>query len=65
MALSIVETELMAFLKATTQALWISKYFKEVGMSVNRPLLIYADDSESIANSITDKNHWHTKHINV
>jgi len=65
MALSTVEAKFMAFLKATTQALWMSKYFHEVELPVNRPLTIYADNSRSIANSTTEKNHWHTKHINV
>ena len=65
MALSTVEAKFMAFLKATTQALWMSKYFHEVELPVNRSLTIYADNSRSIANSTTEKNHWHTKHINV
>ena len=64
-ALSTVEAEFMAFSKATTQALWISKYFDEIGLPVNKPLTIYADNSGSIANSTTDKNHRRTKHIDV
>jgi len=55
--LSTVEAEFMAFSKATTQALWISKYFDKVGLPVNKPLTICADNSGSIANSTTDKNH--------
>jgi len=47
----------MAFSKATTQALWLSKYFDEVGLSINKPLTIYVDNSSSIANSLNDKNH--------
>ena len=65
MALSTVEAEFMAFSRATTQALWISKYFDEVGLSVKRPIIICADNSHSIANSTTDKNHRHTKHIDI
>jgi len=56
-ALSMVEAESMAFSKATTQALWLSKYFDEVGLSINKPLTIYVDNSSSIANSLNDKNH--------
>ena len=64
-ALFTVEAEFMAFLKATTQALWMSKYFHEVGLPVNKPLTICADNSRSIANSTTEKNHQCTKHIDI
>jgi len=60
-----VEAEFMVFSKATTQALWLSKYFDEVGLSINRLLTIYVDNSSSIANSLNDKNHHWTKHIDV
>jgi len=60
-----VEAEFMVFSKATTQALWLSKYFDEVGLSINKPLTIYADNSSSIANSLNDKNHRQTKHIDI
>jgi len=55
--LSTVEAEFMVFLKATTQALWLLKYFNKVGLSVIRPLKIFADNSSSISNSLNDKNH--------
>ena len=64
-ALSTVEAELMAFSKATTQALWLSKYFDEVGLPITRPLKVFADNSRSISNSLNNKNHWRTKHIDV
>ena len=64
-ALLMVEAEFMAFSKATTQALWLSKYFDEVGLFINKPLIIYTDNSGSIANSLNDKNHRRTKHIDV
>jgi len=64
-ALSTVKAEFMAFSKATTQALWISKYFDEVRLPVTKPLTIYADYSSSISNSLNDKNHHRTKHIDV
>ena len=65
MALSTVEAEFMVFSRATTQALWISKYFDKVGLLVKRPIIICADNSGSIANSTTDKNYRHTKHIDI
>jgi len=64
-ALSTVEAEFMVFSRATTQALWISKYFDEVGLLVKRPIIICADNSSSIANSTTNKNHRYTKHIDI
>jgi len=47
----------MAFSKATTQALWLSKYFDEVELSINKLFTIYANNSSSIANSLNDKNY--------
>ena len=58
-ALSTVEVKFMVFSKTTTQALWLLKYFNEVGLSVIRPLKIFADNSSSISNSLNDKNHWY------
>ena len=55
--LSTVEAEFMVFLKATTQALWLLKYFDKVGLSFTRPLKIFADNSSLISNSLNNKNH--------
>jgi len=64
-ALSMVEAEFMALSRATTQALWISKYLKEVGLPVTKPVLIYADNNGAISLSLNDKNHCRTKHIDM
>ena len=64
-ALSTVEAEFMAFSRATTQALWLLKYFEEVGLSVARPITIHADNNRAISISSNDKNHRRTKHIDV
>jgi len=64
-ALFIVEAEFMAFSKATTQALWLSKYFDKVELPIIRPLKVFADNSGSISNSLNDKNHRRTKHVDV
>jgi len=56
-ALSMVETEFMAFSKATTQALWLSKYFDEVELPITRLLKVFTDNSRSIFNSLNNKNH--------
>jgi len=55
----------MAFSRATTQVLWLLKYFEEIGLPVTRPITIHADNNGAIALSTNDKNHRHTKHINV
>jgi len=56
-ALSMVETEFMVFSKATTQALWLSKYFDEVELPITRLLKVFTDNSRSIFNSLNNKNH--------
>ena len=63
--LSTVKAEYMAFTRATSQAIWLSKFFDEVGLQINRPVLIYGDNAGSIANTVNDKNHRRTKHIDV
>ena len=55
----------MAFTRATTQALWTMKFFAEISLPVTKPITIFADNNGSISNSINDKNHRRTKHINV
>jgi len=52
-----VETEFMVFSKATTQALWLSKYFDEVELPITRLLKVFTDNSRSIFNSLNNKNH--------
>jgi len=56
-ALSTVESEYMVFIHATTQALWITKFFFEVGLIQQIPITIHADNNELIVNSTTDKHH--------
>jgi len=56
-ALSTVESEYMAFICATTQALWITKFFFEVGLTQQIPITIHADNNGLIVNSTIDKHH--------
>lgn len=56
-ALSTVEAEYMGFSRATTQALWISKYFNEIGLPIPKPIVIHVDNSDAIYHSLNDKNH--------
>jgi len=64
-ALLTVEAEFMAFSRVTIQALWLLKYFEEIGLPVIRPITIHADNNRAIAISTNDKNHCRTKHIDV
>ena len=64
-ALSTVEAEYMVFSCTATQALWISKYFSEVGLPVPKPITVFADNTRAISNSLYNKNHQRTKHIDI
>jgi len=64
-ALSTVEAEYMGFSRATTQALWISKYFTKIGLPTPKPIVVHMDNNGLISHSLNDKNHHRTKHIDV
>jgi len=64
-ALSTVEAEYMGFSRAIIQALWISKYFTEIGLPIPKPIIVHTDNNRSISHSLNDKNHRRTKHIDV
>ena len=64
-ALSTVKSEYMAFTRATSQVLWIIKFFAEIGLPIPTPITIYADNNGFISNSTTNKHHCHTKHIDI
>jgi len=55
----------MGFTRVTTQAIWLTKYFSEIGLPAETPITILTDSSSSIANSLNDKSHRQTKHIDV
>jgi len=47
------------------QAIWLVKFFDEIGLSTTTPIHIYADNMGSIANTVNAKNHRRTKHTDV
>jgi len=55
----------MVFIRATAQALWMMKFFTEIGLPMTNPITIYVDNNGSISNSTNNKNYCRTKHINV
>ena len=64
-ALLTVKAKFMAFSQAITQALWLLKYFEEIGLLMTWPVTIYADNNGAIALSMNNKNHQRTKYIDV
>jgi len=64
-ALSTVEAEYMGFSRATTQALWISKYFTEIRLPTPKPIVVHVDNNGSIFHSLNDKNYHRTKYIDM
>ena len=63
--LSTIKAEYVAFTRATTQVLWLTKFFNEISLPIKSPIEIRVDNNRSISNSINDKNHRHTKYINI
>jgi len=55
----------MAFTQATQQALWLTKFFNEVGLPTATPVVIHADNNGSISNSTNDKNYRQTKCVDI
>jgi len=55
----------MAFSWATTQTLWLLKYFEEIGLPVTQPVTIHTDNNGAIALSMNNKNYQYTKYINM
>ena len=64
-ALSTVEAEYMEFSRATTQAIWLAKFFDKIELPTTALIHIYADNMGSIANTVHGKNHRRMKHIDV
>jgi len=64
-ALLTVEVEYIGFSQATTQAIWLAKFFDEIGLLMTAPIHIYADNMGSIANTVNRKNYRRMKHIDV
>ena len=62
--LSTVETEYIVFIQVMTQALWLTKYFDKIGLAL-LPIIIHVNNDSSTSNSLNNKNHCHTKHIDV
>ena len=63
-ALSSAEAEYMALCEATQEAIWLIKFFKELGWETV-PITIYEDNQSCIELSQNNRNHQRTKHIDV
>jgi len=64
-ALSTVEAEYMRFSQATTQAIWLAKFFDKIGLPITALIHIYANNMGSITNTVNGKNHRRMKHIDI
>ena len=49
----------------TTQAIWLAKFFDEIGLTTTSLIHIYIDNMGSIANTVNGKNHRRTKYIDI
>jgi len=56
-ALSTVKAKYIVFSQATIQAIWLSKFFDEIGLLFKGPVVINADNNSIISNSLNNKNH--------
>jgi len=56
-ALSTVKAKYIVFSQATIQAIWLSKFFDEIGLLFKGPVVINADNNGIISNSLNNKNH--------
>ena len=64
-ALSTVEVKYMRFSQVTAQAIWLVKFFDEIGLPTTTPIHIYANNMGSITNTVNGKNYRRTMHIDV
>jgi len=55
----------MALSRATTQVLWLLKFFEEIELPTAKPTIINADNNSTIFISMNDKNYQYTKHIDI
>jgi hypothetical protein len=63
-ALSSTEAEYMAASEATSEALWLRAWIKEV-FQVDAPVLLYCDNQSALALAKNDTFHQRTKHIDI
>jgi len=60
-----VEAEYIGFSHTVTQTLWLTKFFKEIGLPIAKPTIINADNTDAISNCLNNKSHCRTKHIDI
>ena len=65
MAQSTTEAEYMAATKATSQAIWLRKIFKDMAEKQSGPTTINCDNKSVIAMTNNPVHHSRTKHITI
>jgi len=64
-ALSVAEAEYMAITEALTECLWLRPFLVSLGMTIEGPTLIQADNKAAIALSKNPEFHKRTKHVGI
>ena len=62
---STMEAEYIAAFEATKESVWLKKFYTdlEVVLNMKKPLVLYCDNSEVVANSKEPRSHKRGKHI--
>ena len=62
---STMEAEYVATTEAAKEAVWLRKFLRdlEVILDIERPIVLYCDNSGPVANSNEPRSHKHSKHI--
>ena len=63
--LSTMESEYVAVMHASKEALWIRAFLSDVFYPLAHLVLLYCDDTSAIAVAKDDKYYAHTKHIDI
>jgi transposase InsO family protein len=64
-ALSTTEAEYMAATHATKEAIWLQRFFKDIGFLQDSPMTIYSDNQSCISLSRNPTFHARTKHVEI
>ena len=64
-SLSTTESEYVAMMHMTKEALWIRMFPGEILCPLTKPMLLYCDNQSAIAIAKNDQYHAHTKHIDI
>jgi hypothetical protein len=64
-SLSSCEAELIALVEVIKELMWLHNFLQELGVTFNRPTVIYVDNKSAIALAQNSVNHRASKHIDL